>query len=116
MPYRIVIGTKRWGLSLISYPRSIYRKILHGKPIYVVRDSMNRSAVAALALIVFLTATAPAYAYVDPGTGSMLVQLVTGGVAGALVLVRLYARRIKDKLTNRKTAQPPHPEQQPIGR
>jgi hypothetical protein len=39
--------------------------------------------------------TAPAYAYLDPGTGSMLLQLLLGGVAGALVIGKLYWARIK---------------------
>ena len=43
----------------------------------------------------------PAYAYIDPGTGGMLLQLVTGGVAGLLLLVRLYWRRVKDTLTGK---------------
>ena len=32
-------------------------------------------------------------AYLDPGSGSMLVQLLLGGVAGVAVLVRLGWRR-----------------------
>jgi hypothetical protein len=43
-----------------------------------------------LALIVLLATAAPAYAYLDPGSGSMMVQLLLGGVAGAVVIVRLY--------------------------
>ena len=39
--------------------------------------------------------TAPAYAYLDPGTGSMLLQLLLGGVAGFLVIGKLYWARIK---------------------
>ncbi len=42
-----------------------------------------------------LRVDAPAYAYLDPGTGSMLVQLLLGGVAGALVIGKLYWQRIK---------------------
>ncbi len=38
----------------------------------------------------------PAYAYLDPGTGSMLAQLLLGGVAGALVIGKLYWARLKD--------------------
>lgn len=34
-------------------------------------------------------------AYVDPGSGSVLIQLVIGAVAGALVAVRLYWTRLK---------------------
>ena len=37
----------------------------------------------------------PANAYLDPGTGSMLVQMLLGGVAGALVVGKLYWHRIK---------------------
>lgn len=33
-------------------------------------------------------------AYLDPGTGSMLVQLLVGGVAAAGVAVKLYWRRL----------------------
>jgi len=34
------------------------------------------------------------FAYLDPGSGSMLVQLLVGGVAAAGVTARLYWRRI----------------------
>ena len=37
----------------------------------------------------------PAFAYLDPGTGSMILQLVIGGVAGALVVIKLYWARFK---------------------
>jgi hypothetical protein len=34
------------------------------------------------------------FAYLDPGSGSMLVQLLVGGIAGVAVTARLYWRRI----------------------
>jgi hypothetical protein len=34
------------------------------------------------------------FAYLDPGTGSMLVQLLVGGVAAAAVAAKLYWYRI----------------------
>ena len=37
----------------------------------------------------------PAYAYLDPGTGSMILQLLLGGIAGFLVIGKLYWQRIK---------------------
>ena len=37
-----------------------------------------------------------AHAYLDPGTGSMILQLLLGGFAGALVVGKLYWQRIKD--------------------
>lgn len=34
--------------------------------------------------------TAPAYAYLEPGTGSMLLQLVLGGFGSLAVIIKLY--------------------------
>lgn len=51
--------------------------------------------------LVFVCAT-PAYAYVDPGTGGMLVQLLLGGVAGAALIVRLYWQRFLKRIGIRK--------------
>ena len=62
----------------------------------------KRETIALLTGICLLTAT-PAYAYVDPGTGGLLVQLVTGGVAGIFVLARLYWTRIKGTFRKKDT-------------
>ena len=35
-------------------------------------------------------------AYLDPGSGSMLVQLLLGGVAGAAVIMKLGWHRFRD--------------------
>lgn len=43
-----------------------------------------------------LAPPAPAYAYLDPGTGSMILQMILGGVAGILVVGKLYWQRIKE--------------------
>lgn len=32
----------------------------------------------------------PAHAYLDAGTGSMLLQLILGGVAGLVIIMKLY--------------------------
>ena len=47
---------------------------------------------------IFLAASAvsPAYAYLDPGTGSMMLQLMLGGVAGLMVVGKLYLRKAQD--------------------
>ena len=49
-------------------------------------------------LIVYLVwlSEARAHAYLDPGSGSMLVQLLLGGVAGAAVIVKLGWQRFRD--------------------
>jgi len=35
-----------------------------------------------------------AWAYIDPSAGSIVIQLLLGGVAGAAVLAKLYYRRL----------------------
>jgi hypothetical protein len=34
-------------------------------------------------------------AYIDPGSGSMLLQMLLGGVAGVAVAVRMYWHRLR---------------------
>ena len=49
-------------------------------------------------------------AYLDPGTGSMLVQLVVGGVAAVAVTAKFYWRRLLTLLRIRKPD--PEPDQE----
>ncbi|MFO1207397.1 MAG: hypothetical protein U1E63_17005 [Burkholderiales bacterium] len=49
--------------------------------------SATRVAASVLTSLSIAT-TAPAMAYVDPGTGSMLVQMAIAGVAGAMFYFR----------------------------
>ena len=46
--------------------------------------------------IIFCAVPSAAWAYIDPGTGGMLLQLLLGGFAGALVIVKLYWTRIRE--------------------
>lgn len=55
----------------------------------------RRLTVAACAALAWLSGTSPAYAYLDPGTGGMILQLLLGGAAGALVVGKLYFSKIK---------------------
>jgi hypothetical protein len=34
-------------------------------------------------------------AYIDPGTGSLVLQMIAGGVAAAAVTAKLYWRRLR---------------------
>lgn len=59
------------------------------------------SAVVATVLALW---TVPAYAYLDPTTGSILLQGLLAGIAGAMVVGRLFWTRVKAffrKLTGR---------------
>lgn len=44
--------------------------------------------------IVVLLVPTQAMAYLDPGSGSMLLQLLLGGVAGLAVVVKLFWHRL----------------------
>lgn len=37
----------------------------------------------------------PAYAYLDPGTGSMLLQVILGGIAAIGVALKLFWHKIR---------------------
>ena len=39
--------------------------------------------------------TSPAYAYLDPGTGSMLVQGLIGGIAVVMSFLSIYWQKVK---------------------
>jgi hypothetical protein len=43
------------------------------------------------------------YAYIDPGSGSYLIQVILGFVFGGLFMIKIYWNKIKDKLLKRKS-------------
>ena len=47
-----------------------------------------------LLVIICLFVASPAYAYLDPGTGSILLQVILGGIAGAIVAIKLFWYKI----------------------
>ena len=49
-------------------------------------------------LVLLLAMPASAFAYLDPGTGSMLLQVILGGFAAIGVALKLYWHRIKAAL------------------
>jgi hypothetical protein len=69
---------------------------------------MDRIAIGILFTGLVLAAS-PASAYVDPGTGGMLTQLVTCGMAGLAVLVKLYWQKIKSAAAGLKPGPPSGP-------
>jgi hypothetical protein len=48
-----------------------------------------------LLAIVLLSAAQPLHAYLDPGTGSMLLQVILGGIAAIGVALKLFWHRIR---------------------
>jgi len=44
-----------------------------------------------------------AFAYVDPGTGSYIFQILVGAIFGAAFAIKLYWKRIKSYFSNRSS-------------
>ncbi len=55
---------------------------------------ISRRVTAGVALGMLLWSL-PVYAYLDPATGSILLQGLLAGFAGLMVVVRLYWRRVR---------------------
>jgi FtsH-binding integral membrane protein len=43
-----------------------------------------------------------AYAYLDPGTGSVILQALIGVIAGVLITLKIYWYKLKEKLSRMK--------------
>jgi hypothetical protein len=56
---------------------------------------MKKTSLLLVAYFIWMS-QAQVDAYLDPGSGSMLVQLLLGGVAGAAVIMKLGWERFKD--------------------
>ena len=48
-----------------------------------------------LTLILFTSFADRAYAYLDPAAGSVILQIILGGVAGIALLAKFYWRKIR---------------------
>ncbi|WP_394891481.1 hypothetical protein ACG873_09480 [Mesorhizobium sp. AaZ16] len=57
--------------------------------------------VACVALAFFATATVDAYAYIDPGTGSVITTAIVGFFAAASYTCRKYIYKVLDILRPR---------------
>jgi hypothetical protein len=67
----------------------------------------------AVAFLVFLLASSPAYAYLDPGTGSVLVQALVAGLAVASAAVAAFWTRIRRLFAGRRKPSDPEPRDVP---
>ena len=62
----------------------------------MVRKRFKLFVVAmALAVTLPLVVIRPAHAYIDPGTGSIILQSLIGGLVAAVFVARLYWEKIK---------------------
>jgi RsiW-degrading membrane proteinase PrsW (M82 family) len=68
---------------------------------------MKKSVVfVGMLLYVFLLLPVNVHAYLDMGTGSMILQLLVAGLAGAVVFLRVFWTRIKNIFSHNKKENP----------
>jgi hypothetical protein len=56
-----------------------------------------------LATVALLTTASDAFAYLDPGTGSILLQAVIGGAMAAAYFLRRHWQTLRARLSGRRT-------------
>ncbi len=74
---------------------------------------MSKKSVFCMAVGLSLLFTAPAFAYLDPGTGSLILQGLIGGIAAGLAVISIYYQKIKlfvRRLFDRSIDQPDQPD------
>lgn len=49
-------------------------------------------------------------AYLDPGTGSLFLQILLGGIAGFFVFMKLFWQRIRGMFSSEKSESAPEPD------
>ena len=59
---------------------------------------MRVSNLVLVLLLASLCWPATAYAYLDPAAGSLILQVILGGIAGFIVLLKLYWQRLRGLL------------------
>ena len=65
--------------------------------------SMNyKTIVSAIGLATMLSLSAPAHAYLDPATGSIILQALLGAVAGGTLFFRTQLSRVRMIFSRRK--------------
>ncbi len=55
---------------------------------------MRKDILLLLLFAVLLFQTRPAYAYIDPGSGSLILQIVIAGILGVIFTVKTFFRRL----------------------
>jgi hypothetical protein len=60
---------------------------------------MNRLFLASLLLVFMIIAPSPAFAYLDPGTGSYVLQILLAALVGTVYAVKTYWGKIRSVIT-----------------
>ena len=62
----------------------------------------HRTMVSLVGLAAMLSLSAPAHAYIDPATGSIVLQVAIGAVAGATLFFRTSLYKVKALFSRQK--------------
>lgn len=66
-----------------------------------MKHSRHLANSVVLVVLLLFASTQNAHAYVDPGTGSYIIQLIIAGLVGAAFAVKVYWGKIKALFSNR---------------
>ena len=61
----------------------------------------KRYSVTVLVFVSIVAGQGQAHAYLDPGAGSMILQLILGGIGGLVVLTKLYWHKVRHFFSRR---------------
>ena len=78
-----------------------------------MKSSVNVGCVTCFFLLFMLVFTQPAYGYLDPGTGSFMIQILIGTAMGSLLAIKMFWRQIRQfmsRLFGRKRAEDEAPD------
>jgi len=59
-----------------------------------MRTMRGAGVPAIFGLLLLLAFARPAYGYIDPGTGSFVIQVLVGSALGCLLAIKIFWRRI----------------------
>ncbi len=66
----------------------------------VMKLMISYKNVVIVTVFLFLWSTHSAHAYIDPGTGSYILQLMIGGFLGAAFALKVYWKNVKAYFSN----------------
>jgi hypothetical protein len=90
--------TKTHGDAVLDEP-SDGMFICESRVCNIARESMSRS----LSIALLLSLSTPAWAYLDPGTGSMILQGLIAGIAVAGLTIKTYWYKLRSLFGKQET-------------
>jgi len=64
----------------------------------------GKTVISLIGGMAMLSVAAPAHAYLDPSTGSIILQATIGAIAGATMFARTFLYRIKSAIFGSKSS------------